>query len=76
MSRSIRVKRVRQARLRWCVLGLDARVDEFECGFVVACEQRKRPVLYYKTKLGGCMASGTNAWGSACEATSVRSGLV
>ena len=43
--------------------GLDARVDGFECGFVLACEQRKRLVLYYKTKLGGCVASGTNAWG-------------
>ncbi len=78
MPRSVRVKRVRQARLRWCFLGLDARVDGFECGFVLACEQRKRRIiLTYKTKLGGCAASGTNAWGSACEATSVvRSGHV
>ncbi len=74
MPRSVRAKRVRQARLRWCFLGLDARVDGFECGFVLACEQRKRLVLYFKTKLGGCVASGTNAWGSACEATRVRSG--
>ena len=30
---------------RWCFLGLDARVDGFECGYVLACEQRKRLVL-------------------------------
>jgi hypothetical protein len=34
VSRSVhvRVKRVRQARLRWCVLELDARFAEFDCG--------------------------------------------
>ena len=45
---------------------------------VVLCwlANKESVVLYYKTKLGGCVASGTNAWGSACEATSVRSGRV
>ncbi len=42
MPRSVRVKRVRQARLRWSVLGLDARVDGFESGYVLACEARMR----------------------------------
>jgi len=54
VPRSVRVKRVRQARLRWSVLGLDARVDGFESGYVLACEQRKRPVLYYN----GCLERG------------------
>ena len=57
-------------------LEADARVHGFECGYVLDCEQRKRLVLYDKTKLRGCVASGTNAWVSACGATSVRSGCV
>ena len=32
MPRSIRAKRIRQARLRWRVLRFDSRVDGFECG--------------------------------------------
>ncbi len=44
MPRSIRAKRIRQARLRWRVLRFDIRVDGYECGSSISYRAKKGSV--------------------------------